>query len=100
MHMTSETFLTLLLVVLCLGSAGVNFLHWRRRTDERFFYFPRAGVLRAANWVWLIASAVAALLTLAGFLSGIAFLGICLSWNIAAEFYSLWYRQVQRRQAR
>jgi hypothetical protein len=95
--MNIETFVTILLVVLCLGSAAVNFLHWRGRASERFVYFPTAGILRAANWAWIIASIVSALLFLLNVLPAVAFLAIGISWNVAAEFYSIWYRQAQRR---
>gem|GEM_PF-5474530 len=94
----TENVLLVLLLVLCLGSVAVNFLLWRRHTDERFFYFPTAGVLRAVNRAWLTAQVVSMLLNFVGFLPSIAFLAICTSWNIAMSLYSIWYRQTQRRQ--
>ena len=87
-----------ILACLFLSSVAVNFLHWRRQSGERFFYFPGSGWLRTAFVVWSIASAIAAASFLACLVPAVAFLLVSICFGIASELYSIWCRQTKRRQ--
>jgi hypothetical protein len=88
-----------ILAVAVLVSAAVNAIHWRGRKDERFLYHPQSGWLRVFFIAWTVATIVAAVLFLAGFIAVPAFLGVALGLTAAHQLYSIARRQYQRAQA-
>ena len=90
------TNLTIFLAIAVLGSVAANLLHWRGRTDERFFYAPQPGWLRFVSIVWTVATGVSAVLFLLGFIPALAFLGVGMGFAIAHELYSIGRRHSQR----
>ena len=88
--------LTIFLAIAVLGSTVVNLLHWRGRSDERFFYHPQSGWLRFAFNVWAVATIVSAVLFLLGLIPALAFVGVGMGLAIAQELYSIGRRHSQR----
>ncbi len=76
---------------------AVNAMHWHGRTDERFTYFPGAGILKALLLLLNIASIVLAILFFAGIVAGVYVMAACFAAGALLQVYSIWFRKRARK---
>jgi hypothetical protein len=80
--------IVLLLAVLVLAGAAMNYLHWMMY-GQRFWYFPARGWLRAVFTVCNVVLLIGALLAIVGMMPVWEYFGWALGWVVVLELYCI-----------